>query len=188
MIDTDKGAYRFFSACSTAGPTKCPLYESTPEAVHARVNRILESVRQHPIYARSASTPSSYGFVDYSRVKIAIFTALYSPFKLLPTLAKALAALEGGDGSLLLDLRKPDHVSCPKCTRQDSVASSMFSYTGDESVQLSILCGESELTQNSPEDIWKTYEDMSELSEFADKYVSILLYGMFCRSSKLSSF
>lgn len=166
--DTDKGAWLFYAACSAAGPAKCPLYEPTAEAIHARVNRLLDTLKNHPIYARSVSDPSNYGFIDYSRMKLAIFEALYKPYSNMPPLAVAIAALERGDGSLMLDISGPDHVSCPSCGGGSPSKPDLFGFTKDESRQLSIMCGDAAMVQDTLEDARKTYEKMSKQSEFAD--------------------
>lgn len=165
--DTDKGTQLFYEACVAAGPSLCPLYEPSAALIRTRVNALLSSLKTHPITGQSARNPADYGTVDYSKVLIAFFEALYKPYEKLPAFAEALAALERGDASLMLGLSPPPHVSCAECGNGGS-KSKTFSFVGDESVQLSISCSDGTPVNDTLEEVEEYYRKMAALSQFGD--------------------
>jgi hypothetical protein len=97
--DTDKALDYFYEHCVQAGQLKCALYERTPKAVAARVQKIFDSLKTHPIPVVIGDGPGDYDVVDYVKVRRTVFDFLFSPFAIGgQALAGILAALEKGDG------------------------------------------------------------------------------------------
>lgn len=90
----------FFDGCGAAGPYDCPFYAPTPEDISRNLTALYNAIRNKPVPVR---TKESYGLVDYSRLRLAVFGSLYSPFATFPVLARALADLAAGDGRLLFE-------------------------------------------------------------------------------------
>lgn len=123
LIDTDKAFHMIMQACVDAGPGVCPLYESTPEKVHARITNILNSLKRRPLPVNTnSSSTTGYGLVDYRVARTALFWLLYSPYAsgktFYPSLqiAYALSEAEKGNGEPLgkYDVsRAPFKCECP---------------------------------------------------------------------------
>jgi len=95
LIDTHKTMDAFFTYCHAAGPSNCPFYAPTPDLIAANLTALYASVRARPVPVRTAK---SYGLIDYDRLRVSVFTSLYSPWATWAPLAKALADLARGDG------------------------------------------------------------------------------------------
>ncbi|KAK7047824.1 hypothetical protein VNI00_006152 [Paramarasmius palmivorus] len=98
VLDTSKTLNRFFEECHSAGPDLCAFYESSPEAIGERLNKLYDTVIRAPVATR---IPGLYGLVDYERLRNVLLAALYNPGG-WPKIAAGLAALEVGDGSILI--------------------------------------------------------------------------------------
>ncbi|KAH8173725.1 alpha/beta hydrolase fold domain-containing protein [Sarocladium implicatum] len=99
LRDTDKVMDGFYLMCHEAGPLKCALYEDTAEKIESRLEVLLDDLRIRPVAA--LVTVDGYTLpelITYSKVRKAISAALYRPIQKFAPLAKALAALESGDG------------------------------------------------------------------------------------------
>jgi hypothetical protein len=98
--DIDKGMEYFYEQCVIAGPLECALYEKTPSAVHARVEKIFATMLRRPIPTVIGTGPLDYGLVDYGTVRRTVLKFLYIPFSFGgQALALLLASAEKGDGS-----------------------------------------------------------------------------------------
>lgn len=92
--------FLFYESCHQAGPDVCPLYESTPEAIQARVDRLLDRLNTMPVAVTVSSNPGplDHGIVDYFLVKTVLLIYLYNPYSGIgPRLATTLAALDSGN-------------------------------------------------------------------------------------------
>lgn len=101
MVDSDKTLQAFFDGCFEAGPQNCPFYADSPKAISNRLDALYENIRTNPIPVR---LESSYGVLDYPRLRAAIFRSLYTPHTAYPILAQALADSELGNGTLLFNM------------------------------------------------------------------------------------
>ncbi|KAF8646017.1 hypothetical protein AX16_007442 [Volvariella volvacea WC 439] len=95
LIDADKVQQSFFDGCYEAGPIDCPFWAHSPEAIASNLTALYNRLRVDPV---PVITPRSYGLVDYSNLRAAVFRSLYSPYVYFKSLAKALADLANGDG------------------------------------------------------------------------------------------
>jgi hypothetical protein len=110
--DADKAMYVFYQACFKAGPQACGIYDKSPDAIKARVDRILERLKTQPLTALIGTSPGplDYGVVDFGLVKNALFTYLYRPYDNAPTIASVLASLEKGNANTAWQLLQSDQV------------------------------------------------------------------------------
>ncbi|KAJ7206707.1 Alpha/Beta hydrolase protein [Mycena rebaudengoi] len=109
VTDTDKALQTFFDGCAAAGPDLCAFYKPTMVEIADRLTALTASIRTQPI---PVLTPAGYGLVDYSLLRLSVLEALYPPCSLFPTLARGLAALENGDGSILYSISQEPTFQC----------------------------------------------------------------------------
>ncbi|THU83797.1 alpha/beta-hydrolase [Dendrothele bispora CBS 962.96] len=158
LRDTSKTLQVFFNTCFSAGPSKCAFYDDNgPSAIEANLFGLYAVVKKKPFPVR---TTRSYGLVDYNRLRVTIFTSLYSPYDSWPTLAEGLADLAKGNATKLFSMQERDPFKCP-CSgeEQDDIATEV------EDANTSILC-------NDGKEIPGTLEDAVEYHEKALREVS----------------
>ena len=101
LHDTEKVMRSFYTYCIRAGPTACPLSAaaSSIEDVEYRVQKIVYSLYHNPIQISSAEGPE---VLEWTDLKMLIFTSLYSPALAFPIVSHVLLAVENGTQSPLL--------------------------------------------------------------------------------------
>ncbi|KAJ7123175.1 Alpha/Beta hydrolase protein [Mycena epipterygia] len=111
LVDTDKVWTSFVRGCVAAGPEGCAFFSPTAAEISDKMDKIYASVRARPIHVR---TNISFGVVDYSMVRRAVFKSLYVPHARFPSLAQALADLSMGNGTALFKIleKTPFECSC----------------------------------------------------------------------------
>ena len=162
-------------ACVAAGPTSCPLYESTTEKVHARLTAIFDALKRRPLPVYNNITGKEYGLVDYKLARRALFTLLIAPYGTTtkyPSVdrLRALADVEKGDGLALARLAgivpadAPFSCSCPGEPRPP------IADTPDATA--AIVCADAEAArgEDTVEDLEEHFRKMSEGTEFADQW------------------
>ncbi|KAJ7367641.1 hypothetical protein DFH08DRAFT_795785 [Mycena albidolilacea] len=97
LFDTDKVWVSFVDGCVAAGPQGCAFFAPTATEILDNVDKIYASLRARPI---PVWTNGSYGVVDYSLLRRAIFKSFYTPYAHFPILARALAELSVGNGTV----------------------------------------------------------------------------------------
>uniref|UniRef100_A0A0W0FNU6 Peptidase S33 tripeptidyl aminopeptidase-like C-terminal domain-containing protein n=1 Tax=Moniliophthora roreri TaxID=221103 RepID=A0A0W0FNU6_MONRR len=102
VSDTDNALRWFFKDCHDAGPEKCSFYELSVEAIEERLNKLYQSIIRAPVPVRTAGV--SYGLVDYALLRYMLFVVLYRPFEQWSTMATALADLEKGNATALVQM------------------------------------------------------------------------------------
>lgn len=107
LQDADRvlGAFAWF--CNEAGPEGCAFHEPTREGIHARLDKLLARLREHPVAVVPAMCDWSKvppRLVTWSDAKRLVSAALYQPVLMFPRLAEVLAALEQGNGRPFYDL------------------------------------------------------------------------------------
>ncbi|KAF8482308.1 TAP-like protein-domain-containing protein [Gautieria morchelliformis] len=162
LYDTDKILQLFYDECAAAG-LACPLYANSSSLVQRRVEEIFMAIQVSPL-AVVDGTGSGYGVVDHSMLKRDFFTALYSPFTDLNQYAHILAAVEGGDGRLALTYNQKFHVQ-PKCNSEPTLPIETLDAT------TAIMCGEGQAVNFGFARIARQFEQLSQVSKFADVVV-----------------
>ncbi|KAF8514404.1 TAP-like protein-domain-containing protein, partial [Gautieria morchelliformis] len=162
LYDTDKILQLFYDECAAAG-LACPLYANSSSLVQRRVEEIFMAIQVSPL-AVVDGTGSGYGVVDHSMLKRDFFTALYSPFTDLNQYAHILAAVERGDGRLALTYNQKFHVQ-PKCNSEPTLPIETLDATA------AIMCGEGQAVNFGFARIARQFEQLSQVSKFADVVV-----------------
>jgi hypothetical protein len=158
--------YAYYEACFQAGPQACAIYDKSPQAIQARVDRILERLKVQPIAASIGSSPGSldYGIVDFSLVKHLLFVYLYHPYGGASTVATALAALEQGDANPLWQLPVFE-------AEKDLFKCSMANETSVEQLviepQFAIACSDGTPVNDTFDQLEAWYENYARESSFA---------------------
>lgn len=163
LLDADKNWATFFDGCAAAGPDGCAFYAPSAEAIRQNLSALYESVRARPVPVR---TSTSYGLVDYSSVRGAIFRSLYRPHTMFVLLAEALANLAAGDGEAMFKLGQQPvfHCSCDP-------SETMFEVVRDAST--AILCNDGAPVPSSFEEAEAHYARLQKVSSFADLWASL---------------
>lgn len=104
LNDTDKVMNSFYTLCHRAGLRRCPFYDMTPAAIEKRLDTLLANIKLHPVVVPGSSPGERPEIVSYSTVRRVISMSLYRPILYFPLLAKALLALESGNGLPFLTL------------------------------------------------------------------------------------
>lgn len=170
LQDTDAGLFKLYQACVDAGSHVCPVYESTSGEIHARVHRLLASLKVKPISFYDAET-GTYGIVDYATAKRTIFTVLFAPHALGKILLSALADLEQGHSQSLFQLSEmnvaqglvTDACACPAAPRET------WSVNTREN-SLAIACGDGDVVTDDVDALREYYDKMAESSMFAETW------------------
>jgi hypothetical protein len=154
-----------YEKCVLAGPLQCALYEKTPAAVKARLDKIFKDLLTHPISTVIGTGPQDYGLVTYGMVRQSVFDLFYNPFSLGGQMTFALlAGLEQRNGSLWfesqLDPRYFLQCSCDETVRQDQGG---FELLGT----LAIGCSDSDPIHDTVSDLQAWYESNANESAFA---------------------
>jgi hypothetical protein len=112
----------FYEQCVRAGPLECALYEKTPSAVKARVEKIFATLLHQPIPTVIGTGPSDYGLIDYGMVRRTVFDFLYNPFTIGgQNTSLLLASLEKGDGALFYETQI-DSRNFLQCSCDESIS------------------------------------------------------------------
>ncbi|KZT36575.1 hypothetical protein SISSUDRAFT_1049722 [Sistotremastrum suecicum HHB10207 ss-3] len=164
LLDTDKILPAMAKECSAS--SACPLHESTPKAVETRIHSIIASLKTNPLPVVDGD---NYGVVDYKLAWNAVFRVLYSPYKAFPGLASALADIEKGDGRALYRLgKKPENSFECQCGDGPQPELQVMETT------LAVACGDGEdVTGENLKDLERFYEELSEMSSFANVWTHI---------------
>ncbi|KAJ7660883.1 Alpha/Beta hydrolase protein [Mycena polygramma] len=157
--DTDKALQSFFDGCAAAGPDLCAFYEPTAAAIADRLEALTNSIRTQPV---PVITPAAYGLVDYSLLRSTIFSVLYDPYKMFPTLAQSLAALEKGDGAALYAILATPSFEC-NCN------GTVFPPSDDSTV--AIECGDAAQVTDSIDQVTEFYNNAVKTSQFAELFM-----------------
>lgn len=165
LVDAPKTLQAFFDGCSAAGPAGCAFYAPTPEAISQNLTKLYDSVRAKPVPVASMGV---YGFVDYARLRGAVFSSLNAPYQLFPILAAGLANLAAGDGTLIFALTTAPAFECSCGEGEDDVYPDADTY-----VRTTISCNDGTPVPNSVEEFQKYYERLSAVTEFADIWAGL---------------
>ncbi|KAJ7751892.1 Alpha/Beta hydrolase protein [Mycena maculata] len=158
--ETDKVLQSFFDGCAAAGPDLCAFYEPTAAAIAARLAALTASIRAQPV---PVITPTAYGIVDYSFLRSVLFTSFYVPYTLFAPVAEGLAALEGGDGSILFSISQ----TTPPFQCDCSNATEPFHLNNAEAV-VAIQCGDAVEVTDSLDQLREFYANAARTSEFVE--------------------
>ncbi|KAJ7194989.1 TAP-like protein-domain-containing protein [Mycena pura] len=160
--ETDAVLQAFFDSCVAAGPTLCAFYEPTAAQIADRLAALTASVRAKPV---PVITPASYGLVDYSLLRTTLFGSFRFPYSTWPTLARGLAALEGGDGTALfaMSAEPPFQCDCTGGTNSTAPNSGNLNDAGT-----AFKCGDTVEVMDTIDELTEFYENIAKISQFAE--------------------
>lgn len=156
-----------------AGPSICPIYETTTDKISTRVNTLLNSLKIEPISFFN-ETSGDYGSLDYSAAKGAIFTVLYTPHQTGAALTAALALAEQGAGQPLFALSNREAASSDYVCDCSATVSPSTSFADGFENTLAIACGDSGPTNGTLDDMKTLYTEMAQDSLFAEVWTIYL--------------
>ncbi|KAF9442532.1 hypothetical protein P691DRAFT_738881 [Macrolepiota fuliginosa MF-IS2] len=177
LLNTTATLDQFFMTCHAAGSSSCAFWAPSPSLISANLTRIYKDLIVNPI---PIHTSTSYGVLDYSRLRITIFMALYSPWASWPLLAQALADLGGPnrDPKRIWQMSATPTFGCPSCSlscddkdrreREFGVDNFLDALTA-------ILCSDGLDTPADVAAAKKYFETFTSVSEWADVWGSIRL-------------
>ncbi|PFH49122.1 hypothetical protein AMATHDRAFT_76363 [Amanita thiersii Skay4041] len=168
LIDTDKTMQWFFDSCYEAGPSNCPFYASSPEAISQRLTKLYDTLKMQPIPVVDPLS-SSTGMVDYPFLRTAIFTVLYKPYAFFPALAKALADLEGGNASSIWSVMN----SAQRRFRCSCGDDEEHAFESISDATPGIMCTDGKPISGTLEDTEAHYREMKNMSGWADVWANI---------------
>ncbi|KAJ7290748.1 Alpha/Beta hydrolase protein [Mycena rebaudengoi] len=143
--DADKVLQAFFDGCAAAGPELCAFYKPVLAALTA-------SIRAKPV---PVITPTFYGVVDYTVLRLTLFDSFKMPYDLFPTVAESLAALESGNGTLFTNDTVPFHLN-------------------SNEANIAVQCSDAEEVTDSIEQFTAFVNNAAKTSQFAEFLVDYL--------------
>ncbi|KAF7368484.1 AB hydrolase-1 domain-containing protein [Mycena venus] len=164
--DTDKVLQAFFNGCAAAGPELCAFYKPTAAEIAERLAALTASIRARPV---PVITPTSYGVVDYTVLRVTLFESFKMPYDLFPTVAKGLAELESGNGTLLYSIFANAPFECDSST-DDALP---FHLNSDEAL-IAVHCSDAVEVKDSIEQFTAFVENAAKTSQFAEFLVDYL--------------
>ncbi|KAF9474278.1 alpha/beta-hydrolase [Pholiota conissans] len=160
----------FISSCVEAGSSGCAFWAPTVDQLRLKIDNLYSSVRRRPVPVKSGST---YGLVDYDKLRGVIFKLLKSPYASFQPLAKGLADLAAGDG--LWVLKMYNQLIVPRFDHQCNSSTPNHDPIGESDGGIAVLCNDN---HELPEDI-KWAEDFYQLmingSEWGDVWSRYLM-------------
>ena len=176
LKDTDSVLTNVYEACVEAGPSACPIYESTVDEVRARVNKVVDGVHLEPAVVFQGTNNSTFGTVDYSDIKTFMLEMLYQPYASALSFAKALVALEQGNADSLYDGSVYNSYAqlVYSCAESSTASNNSQPYVaGFNEIQTAIACGD-QLTSGG-RSIQELRQAYSELKAYSEEWASAWL-------------
>ncbi|PVH87626.1 alpha/beta-hydrolase [Cadophora sp. DSE1049] len=160
--DAHKVMNAFYDFCHIAGPSGCNFHADTPEAIKARLDRLLASIKKNPVIVPAEKSPSNRPeIVSFSSVRRLISKSLYQPISIFPSLAEGLASLEIGDGVPFIKAQgvSKDPISCGN---DSELKADLSEGTGDAFP--AVMCSEASRLLDTPDEFQKYVDALTELS------------------------
>ncbi|PPQ82828.1 hypothetical protein CVT25_009203 [Psilocybe cyanescens] len=164
LVDTDKALDNFYMGCAEAGPEGCDFWAPTPDKIRQNLTKITQHIHSRPMPIKSGST---YGILDYAKLRKTIFTSLYSPFFSFPVLAKALAELAAGNGTSLYSMYPDQLVSECSCDPSTHLYDIVFDST------TAITCNDFDYVPDDAHKAGKHLEMMLKVTQWGELWSSL---------------
>lgn len=183
LRDTRATLEDIYGACVRAGPA-CALYENSTEAVGARVDAVLKSLKDAPmVYYRPPSdepppgspghdlqahhTPAAYDVITYDMLKSLIFGTLYVPHAAGKFLLEVIAKLEVGDIDAALTWVLSSKRVIDMLLRCDCSSAALPPIRGGE-VSYGIMGSDANVTDTDVDSVRQVLEEIDKSSEFGE--------------------
>ncbi|KAF8959373.1 TAP-like protein-domain-containing protein [Flammula alnicola] len=158
LMDTNKALESFFTGCVEAGSEGCDFWAPTPEDIRQNLTKLYASVQSQP---RPIKVASSYGLLDYAKLRVAVLMSLFTPYATFPLLARGLADLASGDGSLLFTAFTPPPFEC-------SCDSSAHIFEVVDDAAMAIICNDGEDVPSNLESAEAHLKMMMNVSDWGE--------------------
>ncbi|TFK65951.1 hypothetical protein BDN72DRAFT_173099 [Pluteus cervinus] len=122
LIDAHKTMQSFYDGCYEAGPEGCPFYAPSPDLIAQNLTSLYNSIRKKPV---PVMTETSYGVMDFVKLRSTVFWVLYNPFQAFHPLAEGLANLANGNATALYKLSEAPTFKCA-CGHEPELTTSDF--------------------------------------------------------------
>lgn len=122
LTDAQANMEAFYEYCHAAGADLCSFYESSPGAIEAKLNKLLEALKVQPIIVAASDAengPAIPKLVSYSEVQRLISAMLYQPYFEWPVFADILTGLSKGDGRPYYNYYNPVAAPSAICGTKD---------------------------------------------------------------------
>ncbi|KAH9925565.1 alpha/beta-hydrolase [Fomitopsis serialis] len=162
VVDADAVWASLHTFCHKAGSSKCPLYEDTVEAIQARVEAILEDLKNRPLavpFASAGPYVLTFKAVHYNAFRSALNpTTQYAP------LAHALVAVKQNNQTALEGMEETFGAGV-KCQCENSPP-----WLQDTEAFYAVACGDGEPITYTDEAYRSYFEELVATSSFAAPY------------------
>ncbi|KAH8587687.1 TAP-like protein-domain-containing protein [Bisporella sp. PMI_857] len=166
--DTDKVMDAFYRFCHQAGPENCTFYASSPGEIEARLERLLKTIRKHPIIVPAPQFSNKRPeVVSFSSVRRMIASALYRPLVMFPSLADALAALEEGNGRPFIDFSGQGAGDPILCENEPGPTPELPEVEDSPDATNAILCSDGGLMTDTADEFGSYVDKLVALSKSA---------------------
>jgi pimeloyl-ACP methyl ester carboxylesterase len=167
LRDANKIMDAFGIYCHKAGPERCAFWAESPEAVEARLDKLLATLRTHPVLIpASEHGPEMPELVTYANLRRLISFSFYKPFQKFPTLARVFASLEKGDGRPYLEMVTafgPEPGPIAFCSLNETSPLVPEDVAYPEAFP-AIMCADGEQVTDGPEEIARYAEQVVRMS------------------------
>ncbi|KAF9449492.1 hypothetical protein P691DRAFT_727897 [Macrolepiota fuliginosa MF-IS2] len=173
LLTTDEALNQFFTTCHAAGPSSCAFWAPSPSLISANLTRIYKDLITNPIPVRS---PTSYGILDYFRVRASVFSSLYSPWANWPLLAQALKDLGGPnrDPTKMWNITGSPNFKCTSCSVSCNDKDRREAEFGEDlqDAQTAIVCSDGLDTPVDLAAAKEYFNNFSRISDWADVWAN----------------
>lgn len=173
LLDTDREIPRFAEYCWLSGPDNCTLYhEDGPDAIVQRFDNITQNLLSNPI-AVPATQYFPGDLATYSDLKALFAKVTYSPLTGFDLLSEAMAQLEKGNGTVLVDTRRVSNLrfqqrlskSCEKDGPYSHACDPFYDEGALSIISAAVLCSDArDQTNMTKEEYWGYTKDMMKQS------------------------
>ncbi|KAH8176000.1 alpha/beta hydrolase fold domain-containing protein [Sarocladium implicatum] len=122
LTDAQATMNAFYEYCHAAGAKLCSFYEDSPEAIKAKLGKLLEALKAQPIIIPSSDDengPRVPQLLSYSEVQRLVSYMVYQPYFEWPIFSDILIGLNEGDGRPYYDYYNPSAAPSPVCGTED---------------------------------------------------------------------
>jgi len=170
--DSDKIMEKFFTACSHVGQERCPFALESPAAVQLRYVGLLDKLRKNPVVIPALANgtgPAGPELVTYAKFQLLIRGIIYKPLHGFPALAKAMVALEKGDGLPFYNMANSQVPTLDFCALNNT--SPLIPVTDDDTSSWdafpAIMCADGEPFTDTPDEFAAYVDALIARSKYA---------------------